>query len=302
MKKSSIYPYGAVILSMLLWGMSFVWTAILLRYYEPVTIIVLRLVISTLFLLLWMRLLKAFQRIEKRDIGLFLLSALFNPFFYFIGENYGVKFTSPTVSAVFIATIPLVTPIAAFVVLKERLSWLNLAGLIISFAGVLMVILRKDLSFEFSLWGIGALLFAVFSAVGYSIFLKKLTLRYNAIFIVGIQNILGLIYFLPYFLFVELDQFNQIELTAEIIVSLLALAIFCSSFAFIGFTIAMREIGVSKANVFTNLIPIFTGIFSYFVIGEDINSQKLIGIVIVITGLFFTQLKNTKTIIPWRRY
>lgn len=302
MKRNKLYPYGSVIISMLFWGMSFVWTAILLDHYEPVTIIFLRLLISTTVLFLWLKLFKGFQKIRKSDYKLFALSALFNPFFYFLGENYGVKLTSPTVSAVLIAMIPLLTPIAAYYSLKEKLSWVNIVGLFISFAGVLVIILKNDLTFEFSPWGIAALMFAVISAIIYSIYLKRLTVHYNPIFIIGVQNLIGFVYFIPVFLILELDDFLMIRPTTEMLVSLFALAIFCSSLAYVGFTVAMRDIGVSKANVFANLIPVFTGIFSYFMIGELIDDQKIAGIVIVVAGLFFSQLKNRSNTTQLNQY
>ena len=287
---------------MLFWGMSFVWTAILLRSYEPITIITLRLFISTLVLLAWLKIAGLFQKIKRADYKLFIVSSVLNPFFYFIGENYGVKLTSPTVSAVLIAMIPLFVPIAAWFSLKEKLSWLNILGLMVSFAGVLIILLKNDLSFEFSSTGILALLFAVLSAVGYTIFLKKLTVDYNPIFIIAVQNLLGFALFLPIFLTIELDEFLMVRPDSEMIFSLLALAIFCSSLAYVGFTIATRDIGVSKANVFANLIPVFTGIFSYFVIGEQIGIQKIAGIIIVVAGLFVSQLRRYSGPGPLNRY
>lgn len=296
MNKKHIYPYGSVIIAMLLWGMSFVWTAIVLKYYEPVSIIFMRLVVSTSFLFLWLKLFSGFQKIHKKDYKLFFISALFNPFFYFLGENFGIKLTSPTVSAVMIATIPLFAPIAAYFFLKEKLRWINIIGLLISFVGILIILLKNDLTFEFSKWGIFALFIAVISAVGYSIFLKKLSKKYNPIFIIGVQNLLGLVYFFPVFLLMDFSSFLLVRPNIEVILSILALAIFCSSLAFVAFTVATREIGVSKVNVFANLIPVFTGIFSFWIIGEELNSQKILGIVIVVTGLFFSQLNKKKNI------
>ncbi len=256
-QKRNIYPYGSVVIAMLFWGMSFVWTAIVLDYYQPVSIIAVRLFISTLFLFFWLKIFRRFQKIERKDYKLFLISALFNPFFYFLGENYGVKLTSPTVSAVMIAMIPLFAPIVAYFTLKEKLSRLNILGLIISFVGVLIILLKNDLTLEFSGWGIFALFFAVISAVGYAIFLKKLSQSYNPIFIIGVQNLIGFIYFLPIFFILEFKQFITVVPSYEAIFSLIALAVFCSSLAFVAFTIATREIGVSKTNVFANLIPVF---------------------------------------------
>jgi drug/metabolite transporter (DMT)-like permease len=277
---------------MLFWGMSFVWTAIALRYYQPVTIIFIRLIVSTALLFLWIRFFGRIKKIERKDYKLFLLSALFNPFLYFLGENYGVKLTSPTVSAVIIATIPLFVPLFAYFSLKEKMTVLNIVGLVISFSGVVIMLVSRDFKLETSPIGVLSLLFAVISAVAYAIYLKKLTLSYSPIFIIGVQNFLGVIYFLPVFLIMDFNHFITVRPNLELISSLLALAIFCSSLAFVAFTLATREIGVSKTNVFANLIPVFTGIFSFLVIGEQLNSQKILGIVIVVAGLFFSQLKK----------
>ena len=293
MKNSKFYPYGTAIIAMLLWGMSFVWTAIALRYYEPISIIFMRLSISTIFLFVSLKLMGKFEKIQRSDYKLFIMSALFNPFLYFLGENYGIKLTSPTVSAVLIATIPLFAPILAFFMLREKLSILNIIGMLISFFGVIIMLLNRSFSLEASPLGIAALLLAVASAVAYSIFLKKLSSRYSPIFIIAIQNLIGLTLFLPVFLVFDFNHFITIKPSFEVISSIIALAVFCSSIAFILFTIATREIGVSKTNIFANLIPVFTGVFSFFIIGEDLNSQKLIGISLVVGGLFFAQLKKS---------
>lgn len=279
---------------MLLWGMSFVWTSIVLEYYQPVTVIFLRLIISTLFLFLWVWIFQKKEAVQSKDYKLFLISALLNPFFYFLGENYGVKFTSPTISAVMIATIPLFASVVAYFKLKEKLNWINIVGISISFAGVLIMLLNNNLQFDASPKGIFALMVAVFSAVGYVIYLKILSARYSPFFIIAVQNLIGLIYFLPLFLIFEFDTFIHVKPNLSMIGSLIALAVLCSSFAFVAFTIATREIGVSKSNVFANLIPVFTGVFSFLVIGEELNLQKILGIIIVVGGLFFSQIKKPK--------
>lgn len=91
-------------------------------------------------------------------------------------------YTSPTISAVIIATIPLVAPIAAWFLLKERLSRLNILGLIVSFMGIIIMLVNSSLKLDADPKGIGALLFAVMSAVFYSIALKKLSDHYKPFF------------------------------------------------------------------------------------------------------------------------
>src|SRR5512133_2366427 len=116
------YALGA----MLFWGMSFIWTSILLQYYQPVTIIFIRLIISSLFLFSVVFLTRSFLLIRKKDLPLLLVSSIFNPFLYFLMENYGLKNTSPAIAAVIIATIPVFSPIAGYCAFGEKLRWFNL--------------------------------------------------------------------------------------------------------------------------------------------------------------------------------
>ena len=223
-----------------------------------------------------------------------MLSALFNPFLYFLGENFGLQSTSPTISAVIIATIPVFTPVVAFIALKERLSWLNISGIIISFFGIGVMLVNPDLSLGASPLGVTFLLGAVVSAVIYSVFLKKLTRKYSSLTIITYQNALGVMYFLPLFLFFDYDHFITVRPNRELISALLQLSFFASSLAFIFFTMTVKELGVSRTNVFSNLIPVFTAIFSAIFISEIFSLTKIAGMAIVIAGVMFSQVSRKR--------
>jgi drug/metabolite transporter (DMT)-like permease len=293
LKKLGIYPI--VILSMIFWGMSFVWTSIVFKYYHPITVIFLRLIISTFLLSLFIFITGKFEKLKKEDRGLLLLSALFNPFLYFLGENFGLKNSSPTISSVIIATIPVFTPMVAFFTLKERLPWLSTAGIIISFLGIGIMLVNPDLSLNASPAGVICLLGAVASAVIYSVFLKRLTLKYSSLMIITYQNAIGIFYFLPLFLIFDFRHFITVRPNMELISSLLQLSLFASSAAFIFYTMTVKEIGISRANVFTNLIPVFTAIFSAIFISEIFTATKITGMAIVIAGVMLAQVKRRRT-------
>jgi drug/metabolite transporter (DMT)-like permease len=286
--------YTIAILAMLFWGLSFVWSSIVLQYYSPIATIFLRLVISTAVLFFFLKISGKMEKIKKEDFKLILISAFFNPFLYFLGENYGLKLTSPTIASVIIATIPVFAAIAARVTLKERLHWINVLGIAVSFSGIIIMLINKDMSFNSSPIGIGMLLFAVASAVTYSVFLKRLTLKHSSMNIIFYQNAIGIVLFLPVFLVHDLKNVLSIIPDARLITALLLLAVFASTFAFVFFTMTVKSIGVTRANVFSNLIPVFTGIFSFIFISEIFTLNKIFGMIIVITGVFITQ--TTKSI------
>ncbi len=301
-KNKQLLIYVAAILCMIFWGLSFIWTSIVLEYYSPITTIFLRLLISSGLLFFFIKLAGKSETIKKEDYKLFLASALFNPFFYFIGENYGVKFSSPTITAVIIATIPLFTPIFGYFILKERLSKINILGLLLSFFGVLVIIFNNNLSLNTSPKGLAFLFFAVGSAVVYSIMLKKLSLKYNPFTVIATQNTIGVVYFLPLFLILDFNSFINTPIDFRLISSLISLAIFASSLAFVLFTYTTRELGISKTGIFTNLIPAFTALFSFFILNEMFDTRKIIGIGIVLGGVFLGQMRKPQRLINAYRF
>jgi drug/metabolite transporter (DMT)-like permease len=123
--------------------------------------------------------------------------SFFNPFLYFIGESFGLNLVSPTISAAIIATIPVFTPVFAFLFLRERIKTINILGLFISFAGVLIMLIERKSGITASVTGLAFLFMAVVAAIIYGVLLKKLTFSYGPIQIVFIQNLIGIFYFIP---------------------------------------------------------------------------------------------------------
>jgi len=279
---------------MILWGMSYVWTKIVFKYYDPITTVYIRLVLSSVFLLIYIYFFGKFEKLRKEHYKLFFLSALFNPFLYFIGESFGLERVSPTISAVIIAMIPLFTPLAAYIAFKEKFSKVNTVGILLSFCGILVMIADKNMSFTADPIGIAFLFGAVIVAVIYGILLRKLTQHYSSVTIITYQNMVGAFFFLPLFLIFDLKHFLQVKPNFELVSSLVLLAIFASSLAYILYTTTVRKIGISRGNMYTNLIPIFTGITSYFILAEQFTVSKISGIFIVILGVVLSQLDKLK--------
>ena len=279
--------------AMLIWGISYIWMKSLFIFLQPATILVVRLLISGLFLFVLLLITRKLEKIQKKHLPVFLLSAFFNPFLYFMGESHGLQRVSPTISAVIVATIPVFTPVFARIFLKERLSKLNIFGIVVSFAGVIIMLVTKDLSLTADPAGIMMLFGAVASAIVYGIVLKKLTLLYRALTIVWIQNIIGIFYFVPVALFKEFESLQTFQFQAEIVMPILLLGVFSSSLAFVFFTISVKNLGIARSNIYTNLIPVFTAIFSILVLSEMPDQKQWLGMALVISGVILSQRRFT---------
>lgn len=290
--------YVGITLAMLFWALSFVGYKVAYEHFQPMALIFFRMVISAIFLTLVIRITGAGQKIDRKDYGQFFLMALFEPLLYFLGESYGMQLVTPTTGAVIVSTIPLLAPVAAWLILREKIGWMKIAGIVVSFCGVLLVLVGKGFSLAASPAGIALMMVAVLSAVFYSLQISKLAKKYKPLTIVKIQSTLGAFLFLPIFLATDLRETLQISLSWEVILPLLFLAVFPSSLSFIFFTAAVREIGISRANVFTNFIPVFTAIFSYLIWNETFTGTKLAGIPIVLGGLMLAQFSLKKNALP----
>jgi drug/metabolite transporter (DMT)-like permease len=277
---------------MIFWSFSFIWYKIANETFRPITVVFIRLLLSVIILTTYLAITNNFMKIKKRDRKLFLMLALFEPFIYFLGESFGLTYVSATLGSVVISTIPVFATIGVWVIFREKLKAINYAGVILSFIGVLVFILNKDGSISFNIKGLGLLMIAVFSAVGYNLTLSRLVGHYSPVYIVNVQNFIGAVLFLPLFLILDFNHFINTPFTFNMFKPIIELSVFASCSAFILFAYSVRNMGISKANVFSNCIPVFTALFSFIIMGDILTFQKVIGMVIVIAGLFMSQMNG----------
>lgn len=306
MKK--VFPYIAIILAMLCWAGSGIAVKAALMSFRPLTMIVLRFTVAVLLMLaigLCCRgnAVLGLQRVEKKDIPLFCLGGLFQPFLYYILETYSYKlFASPTIAEALLSTSPLIAPLFAWLILRERVTVYNIVGIIVSTAGVLLLILAGAGNFELgNPLGIPLALVTVSTAVAYTIVLRRIPTHYSSLTIVFYVQAFSLLLFYPLWGIVDGPKLG--EMIDNVDISALAsslwavgyLAVLSSVAAFIMFCYTVREIGVTRANAFNNVRPVFTALIMWVGFGEQLPVWKWVGILIIILGLFICQ-KTTKKV------
>jgi drug/metabolite transporter (DMT)-like permease len=289
MNRRKIGLYAGLMLAMLFWAFSFIWYKQAYISLNPMALVFFRMIIAFVFVSILLIISRSLQRIQKKDYKLFALLVIFDPFLYFISESYGMKLVSPSLGSIIISFIPLLTPVLAYYLFRERLTWLNFAGITISFAGVLFVLIGPDFTLMAPIAGVSLMFLAVFCAIGYSAVIVYLAKKYRPLTIIWVQSLFGALAFLPLFLIFDLHETLDIKWTWEIISPVIKLGVFPSVLSFAFYNYAIREIGITRANVFTNFIPILTAILSFFILSEEMPAGKIIGIALVIAGLLVSQ-------------
>src|ERR1035437_828369 len=125
----SIKLYTAIVLAMVFWSFSFIWTRVAIHSFHPMTLITLRLLIASILLFVVAKSSDKLQKLRREDFKWFILLAFFEPFLYYVGETYGLTTVESTLAAVIVSTIPLFAPVLAFFVLNERISLANIIGI-----------------------------------------------------------------------------------------------------------------------------------------------------------------------------
>ena len=286
--------YGAIVLAMIFWSVSFIWTRVAILSFPPVTLITLRLLLASVLLYLVSKAFGKFQRLRREDLKWFVMLAFFEPFMYYLGETYGLTMVESTLASVIISTIPLFAPVLAYFLLKEKIGWTNILGILVSLGGVFFVIYEPGGGFTANPWGVALLFLAVFSAICYATTLRKISTHYSTLNVIFYQSAIGLVFFIPTFLIVDLPTIQAIHVTQQALGALLMLSVFASVIAFVLFAGVVREIGVARTNVFVNLIPVFTALFAWYFMGDEVTWLKWIGIGIVVFGLFVSQFGKMK--------
>ena len=305
---TKITPYIAIVAAMLIWAGAGIAVKEALVIFSPLTLIVMRFTLAVLLMLSIGLLFRhnsivGLQRVEKKHIPLFLLGGLFQPFLNFIFETYTYQsFSSPTVAEALLSTQPVMAPLFAWVLLRERVTRNNIIGILLSTLGVMMLLMMGGgpLAMGDGAIGKGVLLavLTVSMSVSYSVVLRRIPTHYTPLSIVFYVQSFALVLF--YVLWAVMDRGNGllgddgIRLLGEgqWVKSLLSvgyLAVLASVTAFILFCYTVRKIGVTRANVFNNVRPVFTAILMWMIFGEILPIWKIIGIIIIIIGLFISQ-------------
>ena len=302
----------ALIISMIIWSVSGIAIKHALAVLPPFTMIILRFVPSVLLMLIIGLICRksslfALQKIEWRDLPLFLIAGFCQPFLYYLLETFTYDaLNSPTIAETLLSTSPLLSPIFAALILRERVTKYNIWGIIISTIGVFILTLAGSTNFAIgNYWGILLAFAAVSAAVVDSIMMRKVPAKYTSLTFIFYAQLISLMFFIPIWLWregpeaimaLDFSQLSTLHSPLSIALGCVAyLTVFASVIAFILFCFALRKVGVTRANAFNNIRPAFTALWMLLFFGEQMPLIKWFAMILIIFGLFVCQ-KQEKSV------
>ncbi|MEF8847751.1 MAG: DMT family transporter [Candidatus Thermoplasmatota archaeon] len=286
--------YILLTLASLAFAASFIAVRLTVDEIPPVYLGFLRFAVATpimILILFFSKSKKITLSVFKKNIFSISLLGLTGVTFLYIFQFTGIKLTNASTGGVLINTNVIFISIFSAIFLKEIFSLKKISGIIISFLGVIVVILgqmgNQQIVFDISFL-IGCI-FVILSAVCWAIFSvlgKYLLSRFDTFVITTYAFIMGTIFFIPFVFSDIIDLLFSISLTGWL--GVLYLGLICSIFAYLAWyhVLSKREVGSSA--VFLNLIPLFTIVLSSF-IGESIGLLFLFGGFLIMIGVYLAQ-------------
>ena len=288
--RPALIPYIALLLAMIFWGSSFVALKYAFMSYDSTWVIFWRLLIATIAFVLFIPKMNL-RNFRLKDSGMLLVMALFEPCLYFIFESKAIENTTASQAGMISSMLPVLVALFAFLFLGERIRKQMIAGFLLAMLGACWLSLSSSGNDYAPNPLLGNLLefIAVLCAALFTIIVKHLSSRYNALFLTGFQSLMGAIFFALLLLLnppLSIAQgMGHEELHLGALGAIVYLGIAVSFGGYGLYNYALSKINASVAAGFVNLIPIFSLLFAYLLLDERLNLTQSFACLLIFTGV-----------------
>ena len=296
MQKTKLIPILEAIFAVVVWGGTFIATKIALLESSPATIVWLRFGMGVIILgatVVWR---KQFGIPEKSEWLYFALLGFIGVTFHQWLQANGLKTAQATTTAWIVASTPVFIAILGWLVLKEKLGWFGVGGIVLAALGVLLVVSKGNLTALFTgkEGTIGDLLVFISAPnwAVYTILSRRELARHPAARMMFYVMLLGWL-FTTIWIFGFGPGLSEIgHLTSKGWGAILALGVFGSGLAYIAYYDALQVLPASQLGAFLNIEPLVTAMLAAVMIGERITVVSLVGGAIIISGVWLVNRKG----------
>jgi drug/metabolite transporter (DMT)-like permease len=239
---------------------------------------------------------KGIPQLQRKDIFVLFLQSFFGVFLFSICLLYGVQYTTASESGIITSITPMVIGVLAIVLLKEKLSKNVIVGIAFAVCGIMAInLFSGDEAARGTIPWLGNLL-VMLAVIGESLFTilgKLLSKRLSPLAISTFVTLFGFFIFLPFAIY-EAINFNFYSPTLLDWSYVIYYSVIVTVLGFYLWYYGVSRVSGSISGVFTSVLPVTTLILSYIVIKEVFIWAHLIGILLVIAGIFYSALVKPK--------
>ncbi len=292
MRQTAWAGHGAALLTILIWGTTFISTKVLLTSFQPVEILFLRFVLG--FLALCLIYPRRLQLGERRQELWFAAAGLCGVTLYYLLENIALTYTLASNVGVLVSVSPVFTALFShFLLRREKLRPAFFAGLAVALAGVVLLsyngsaVLKLDPRGDVlallaaAIWSAYSLITRHISSFGYPV--VQTTRRIFAY---------GLVFMLPALLIFGFRPSLAAVLEPVNLLNLVYLGLGACALCFVTWNFAVGKLGAVKTSTYIYLVPVVTLATSALVLGEPVTPLSAVGAALTVAGLALSEHKK----------
>lgn len=286
---SSRRPYLLLALASLCWSGNHIVGRAIVGHIPPYTISTARWLIPALLLGL-----VAHTKIRKdwplirQHWGIVLWLGVTGGALFSALQYVGLQYTSALNASILNSLVPVLILAAGAVVFRDRIDFIQVAGIGVSLAGVLILITKgnldilRQLNFNYGdiIIFINMVIFAIYSA-----YLRRRPQIHwlSFMFALAVVSVAGTT---PFAIFEVMSGYS-VELNILTISAILYVSIFPSIIAFAAWNRGVEIIGANRSGPFLHLIPLYTAVLASIFLGEYFMLFHIFGLLMILGGVWF---------------
>lgn len=300
--------YAAGVAWSSIFGLSFLVTKGALEAFSPVTLLFLRFALATAALgaLALAGIVKLGYR-GKPKLPLVLI-CIFQPILYFTFETFGLREVASSTAGLVIGALPAAVAALSVPMLREHLSGRQVAGLVLSIAGVALVVWAGDAGTDGvaavagtaapdSLRGVLLVVGAMLSAAFYNVYSRKASVRYSPAETTFAMMATGAVFF---GLLVVLEGLTSgwsglfSGVTPAALGAVAYLGILSSVVAFFLVNLSLSRLKAAQASIFGTLTTLVSLVAGVLLRGEPFGLVQVLGASGIVLGVWMTNARSAR--------
>ena len=275
-----------------LWGFSFLASKVAQEHVTPFVLLAYRFDIATALLAIPMIIGRQKISLKGKNIKPLLLLGLMEPCIYFIGEQYGIRYTNSAFSGVMIAVIPIVTLILAAVFLKDRPTRAQWLFSLLSIGGIIVITLSENSGGSINFLGFFCLLIAVVTGSAYSVISRGISDEFSVYERTFVMLLMAAIFYTSLAVIENRSDPGALIRPlgrADFVLAVLYLAVGASVLGYTLFNYAVTNAPMPKVIILCNLTTIISVLAGVVFLKDPFSLISVIAMIAVLVGIWGVQ-------------
>lgn len=285
---SHLKLYMVLVLVMFIWGMNLPALKYLAVQMGPVTMTSLRIFLAGVTVFIILHTMGLVRKPMKKEWAYIAGGSLLNVIIHHSFISLGLSLTSGTNASLILGTGPIMTAVFSLLLLKLTPSKWQWLGFVLGVLGVFATILAGGNGLSDISMGDGYVLLAIISQVLSFVVITKAAKTLDPRLLTAYMLLFGSLGLFVIGLFLEPGQWKMFgEMNTAFWLLIVASGVLATGVGHMCYNYSVGEVGPPKAAIFMNLNTLFALLGSVMFLGESINQNHLVGLLLIVGGVLF---------------